>query len=38
MILPPKQNPSHMRIFFSIVAAGEGHDIEATWESTPLQR
>ena len=24
MILPPKQNPSHMKIFMSIVAVGSG--------------
>ena len=34
MILPPKQNPSHMKSFMSIVAVGGSHYIEVTWESS----
>ena len=33
MILPPKQNPSYMQIFKSIVAVGGSHYIEVTREA-----
>ena len=33
MILPPKQNPSHVKIFTSVVAVRGSHYIEVTRES-----